>query len=49
MINKEKGRRYLLHSLKGSAASVGKIGHKAAQCKSRQVKDDKNDVICNDC
>jgi Zinc knuckle len=34
---------------KGKCRNCGKLGHKAAQCKSKQVKDEKLDVMCNYC
>jgi gag-polypeptide of LTR copia-type/Zinc knuckle len=34
---------------KGKCRNCGKLGHKAAQCKSKQVKDEKSDVMCNYC
>jgi Zinc knuckle len=34
---------------KGKYRNCGKLGHKAAQCKSKQVKDEKLDVMCNYC
>ena len=34
---------------KGEYRNCGKLGHKAAQCKSKQVKEEKNDIICNYC
>jgi Zinc knuckle len=34
---------------KGKCRNCGILGHKAAQCKSKQVKDEKSDVMCNYC
>jgi Zinc knuckle len=34
---------------KGKCRNCGKLGHKAAQCKSKQVKDEKSDIMCNYC
>jgi Zinc knuckle len=34
---------------KEKCRNCGKLGHKAVQCKSKQVKDEKSDVICNFC
>jgi Zinc knuckle len=34
---------------KGKCRNCGKLGHIAAQCKSKQVKDEKSDVKCNYC
>jgi hypothetical protein len=28
--------------------NCGKIGHKAAQCKAKKMREDRNEVICND-
>jgi Zinc knuckle len=33
----------------GKGRNCGKLGHKAAQCKSKQVKDEKSDAMCNYC
>jgi hypothetical protein len=46
MMNKEKKRLYLLHNLK-EVPQLWKIGHEAAQCKSRQVKDEKMMLFAN--
>jgi Zinc knuckle len=34
---------------KGKCKNCGKLGHKAAQCKSKQDKDEKLDFMCNYC
>jgi hypothetical protein len=34
---------------KGKCRNCGKLGDKAVQCKSKQVKDEKSDVMCNYC
>jgi Zinc knuckle len=34
---------------KGKCRNCGKLGHKAAKCKSKQIKDEKSDVMCNYC
>jgi hypothetical protein len=34
---------------KGKCRNCGKLGHKEAQCKSKQVKDEKLEVMCNYC
>jgi gag-polypeptide of LTR copia-type len=34
---------------KGKCRNCGKFGHKAALCKSKQVKDEKSDIMCNYC
>jgi len=34
---------------KGKCRNCGKLGHKASQCKSKQVEEKKADVICNYC
>jgi hypothetical protein len=34
---------------KGKCRNCGKIGHKAAQCKSKQMTEERNDIVCNYC
>jgi hypothetical protein len=34
---------------KGKCRDCGKIGHKVAQCKSKQMREERNEVICNYC
>jgi hypothetical protein len=34
---------------KGKCRNCGKIGHKAAQCKSKQMREERNEVVCNYC
>jgi hypothetical protein len=34
---------------KDKCRNCGKIGHKAAQCKSKQMREERNEVICNYC
>ena len=34
---------------KGKCRNCGKFGHKAALCNSKQVKDEKSDIMCNYC
>jgi Fe-S cluster biogenesis protein NfuA len=34
---------------KGECQGCGKIGHRAAQCKSKQMREGKNELICNYC
>jgi hypothetical protein len=34
---------------KGTCRNCGKIGHKAAQCKLKQMREERNDVVCNYC
>jgi hypothetical protein len=34
---------------KGKCRNCGKIGHKAAQCKSKQMREERNEVIYNYC
>jgi hypothetical protein len=49
--NDESGEEKVLFIIqfKGKCRNCGKIEHKAAQYKSRQVKDNINNVICNFC
>jgi Fe-S cluster biogenesis protein NfuA len=32
---------------KGKCRNCGKIGHKAARCKSKQMREERNEVVCN--
>jgi C2H2 zinc-finger len=34
---------------KGKCCNCGKLGHKAGQCKSRQVEESKSEIMCNYC
>jgi hypothetical protein len=34
---------------KGKCRNCGKIGQKAAQCKSKKMREERNEVICNYC
>ena len=34
---------------KGNCRNCGKLGHQSSQCRSKMVKDDKNEFICNYC
>jgi hypothetical protein len=34
---------------KGKCRNCGKIGHKAAQYKLKQMREERNDVVCNYC
>jgi hypothetical protein len=36
-------------NFKGECRNCGKINHKAAQCKSKQMREERNKVICNYC
>ena len=49
--NVESGREkaFFTTQFKGKCCNCGKLGHKAAQCNSKQVKEEKNDIICNYC
>jgi Zinc knuckle len=47
ILGKESG--LLTSQFKGKCRNCGKLGHKAAQGKSKQVKDEKSDVSCNYC
>jgi C2H2 zinc-finger/Zinc knuckle len=39
----------LMGYLKGKCRNCGKLGHKTSQCKSRQIEETKNEVICSYC
>jgi gag-polypeptide of LTR copia-type len=49
--NDESGEEKALFTtqLKGKCRNWGKLGHKAAQCKLKQAKEEKHDIICNYC
>jgi hypothetical protein len=37
----------LVIQFKGKCRNRGKIGHKAAQCKSKQMREERNEVVCH--
>jgi hypothetical protein len=39
----------MVTQFKGICRNCGKIGHKAAQCKLKQMREERNDVFCNYC
>jgi hypothetical protein len=39
----------MVTQFKGKCQNCGKIGHKAAQCKSKQMREERNKVVCNYC
>jgi uncharacterized Rmd1/YagE family protein len=49
--NDESGKEKALFTtqFKGKCRNCGKLGHKAAQCKFKQAKEEKNEMICNYC
>ena len=42
-------RALLTTQYKGKCRNCGNLGHQASQCRSKMVKDDKNEAICNYC
>jgi Zinc knuckle len=42
-------RALFTSQFKGKCRNCGKLGHKAAQCKSKQIEDEKSYVMCNYC
>jgi hypothetical protein len=39
----------MVTQFKGICQNCGKIGHKAAQCKSKKIREKRNEVICSYC
>jgi hypothetical protein len=39
----------MVTQFKVQCRNCGKIGHKVTQCKSMQMREEKNEVICNYC
>ena len=42
-------RALFITQYKRKCRNWGKLGHQSSQCRSKMVKDDKNEVICNYC
>ena len=38
-----------MNQLKGKCRSFGKLGHKEANCNSKQLKDDEHDIVYSYC
>jgi hypothetical protein len=44
-----KEKALVVTQFKGKCRNCGKIGHMAAQCKLKQMREERNDVVCNYC
>jgi hypothetical protein len=42
-------KAWVVIQFKGKCRKRGKIGHKAAQCKLKQMREERNEVVCNYC
>jgi hypothetical protein len=47
MTNQAKKRNFFTTQFKGKYRNFRKLGHKAAQCKFKKAKEEKNDMNCN--
>jgi hypothetical protein len=47
--NLDEEKALVVTQFKGKCRNCGNIGHKTAQCKSKQMREESNEIICNYC